>query len=76
MTNRDRTFIIICVIFSITNLALSTYLISRSFKSQKQRDTIQQVVENQQKAGKAFECILLTQPQDRTPATIEACKAP
>lgn len=55
-----RAEIVILVMFLITNTALSTFLVSRSFRGGEQRDRI--------------ECLLLIQPQDRTPAKAAACR--
>lgn len=64
--NDGNLLLLMCGVFAITNFALSAFLISRSFKAQKEREDTQQIV-------KTFECILLIQPQDRTPDTVKVC---
>lgn len=62
----NKILLTMCVIFVLTNTALSLFLLTRSFKAQTQRESTQKLVED-------LRCMLLILPQDRTEENLRAC---
>lgn len=74
----DKLLKIVIVVFLICSLAMSVFIVSRSFKGEKQRLQTQQLIktlqdQNNRQASivERFECILLINPDDRTPQSIQ-----
>ena len=76
-----KQIIVVLAVFLISNLALSMLIISLSNRAQRQRATNNQLLIQQEEntrnsaiAVRAFECILLVEPQARNQDVVDQCK--